>query len=121
MITSTKSIVKIAATALKKAAPKKAATATPKKIADPRKPVLSGMTLTRFTIERAVRFHLTMDTLTIRQIVPLVGSIEDFHLQVIRTPPRGWEQRQSMTLRAMPGAPLKSHLSKVACDNSITK
>ncbi len=29
------------------------------------------------------RFHLTMDTLAVRLTVPPVGSVEDFHLQVI--------------------------------------
>ena len=28
------------------------------------------------------RFHLTMDTLAVRLTVPLVGSVEDLHLQV---------------------------------------
>ena len=40
------------------------------------------------------RFHLTMDTLAVRLIVPLAGSIVDFHHQVIQPPPRVLEQRQ---------------------------
>ena len=35
-----------------------------------------------------------MDTLAVRLIVPLVGSIADFHHQVIRPPPRVSEQHQ---------------------------
>ncbi|HDY82708.1 MAG TPA: hypothetical protein ENH48_07105 [Halieaceae bacterium] len=41
------------------------------------------------------RFHLAMDTLAVRLIVPLAGSIVDFHHQVIRPPPRVPEQRPS--------------------------
>jgi hypothetical protein len=40
------------------------------------------------------RFHLAMDTLAVRLIVPLIGSIVDFHHQVIRPPPRVSKQRQ---------------------------
>ena len=40
------------------------------------------------------RFHLAMDTLAVRLIVPLTGSIVDFHHQVIRPPSRVSEQRQ---------------------------
>jgi len=54
------------------------------------------------------RFHLAMDTLAVRLIVPLVGSIVDFHHQVIRPPPCVSEQHQSMALRAMPGAHKKA-------------
>ena len=40
------------------------------------------------------RFHLAMDTLAVRLIVPLVGPIVDFHHQVIRPAPPVPEQRQ---------------------------
>ncbi|MDZ4185086.1 MAG: hypothetical protein U1D97_08935 [Desulfuromonadales bacterium] len=33
------------------------------------------------------RFHLAVDTLAVRLIVPLAGPIEDFHLQVAIQPP----------------------------------
>src|SRR5690554_531385 len=41
------------------------------------------------------RFHLAMDTLAVRLVVPLAGPTEDLHLQVIRPPPRASEQRPS--------------------------
>jgi len=44
---------------------------------------------------RSFRFHLAMDTLAVRLIVPLAGSIVDFHHQVIRPPPRVSERRPS--------------------------
>ena len=59
------------------------------------------------------RFHLTMDTLAVRLIVPLAGSIVDFHHQVIQPPPRVSEQRRK-ALRAILGAPIKNDDPKVA-------
>ena len=41
------------------------------------------------------RFHLAVDTLAVRLIVPHAGPIADLHRQVIRPPPREPEQRQS--------------------------
>ena len=54
-----------------------------------------------------------MDTLAVRLIVPLAGSIEDFHLQVIQPPPCVLEQRQ-LALRAILGAPNKKGPLSVA-------
>ncbi len=55
------------------------------------------------------RFHLTMDTLAVRLIVPLPGSIVDFHHQVIRPPPRVSKQRLSRHY-----APCLAHNKKTA-------
>jgi len=41
------------------------------------------------------RFHLTMDTLAVRLVVPLAGSTGDLHPQVIRPAPPEPEQRPS--------------------------
>src|SRR5690606_12553644 len=54
------------------------------------------------------RFHLTVGTLAVRLVVPLAGPTEDLHLQVVPGGHHGGPgQRQSMALRAMPGAPIK--------------
>ena len=55
------------------------------------------------------RFHLTVDTLAVRLIVPLPGSIVDFHHQVIRPPPRVSKQRLSRHY-----APCLAHNKKTA-------
>ncbi|MHB1326526.1 MAG: hypothetical protein ACYC0L_10120, partial [Thermoleophilia bacterium] len=41
------------------------------------------------------RFHLAMDTLAVRLTVPLAGSVEDLHLQVIGSPSQRAEQRHA--------------------------
>ncbi len=41
------------------------------------------------------RFHLAVDTLAVRLIVPLVGPTADLHRQVIRPPPHVPEQRHA--------------------------
>lgn len=46
------------------------------------------------------RFLLAEDTLAVRLTVPLTGPVEDFHLQVIQSPPRGLEQRLRATRHA---------------------
>src|SRR5690606_3425157 len=45
------------------------------------------------------RFHLAVDTLAVRLIVPLTGPIVDFHHQVIRPPPRVPKQRRQGATR----------------------
>ena len=50
------------------------------------------------------RSHLTVNTLAVRLIVPLVGPIGDLHPQVIRPPPRVVGTAPVKALRAMPGA-----------------
>jgi len=53
------------------------------------------------------RFHLTMDTLAVRLIVPLAGPIEDLHLQVTISATTA-EIDGAYAPRALPGAPQKN-------------
>ncbi len=50
------------------------------------------------------RFCLAADTLAVQLTIPLVGSVEDFHLQVIQD----ILNSASSALRAMPGAQNKN-------------
>ena len=59
-----------------------------------------------------------MDTPAVRLIVPLAGSIVDFHHLVIRSPPRVSEQHRK-ALRAILGAAIKKAAIKLPFDNYL--
>ncbi|WP_254684268.1 hypothetical protein [Providencia heimbachae] len=63
---------------------------------------------TGILLSASFRFHLAMNTLAVQLTLPLIGRVEDFHLQVACLPPQ-------RTDSANQGAPIKNPPEWVGC------
>lgn len=65
------------------------------------------------------RFHLSMDTLAVRLIVPLTEPIVDFQHPVIRPPPHAPEQRHAWRTTKKPGVRPGKHKTTLGHQRSV--